>query len=293
MALASFEEKILPILQAEVLAALPDGPGGGQEGSRGVVMASSSSSSSSSPSPSSSSASGDCSGSGTGAGFVECSPASRRQLAAALGLKSLLFAIERVYATGSGGGGGGGTKQAEETAASASLDPRLASAAAHFQRPLSGGTQRWTPPPSHQEEGREKKKAPKVSAHVHAPLPGSRAAAGTAASASESPVGLPIPKLEAEAQCAGETLYTSDLPLPAGSLFAAPAAAQQCGKGTKLSGIDASAALASAGAVAFVSAEDVSKIGASNSILGTGYTVFAAKGEEIKFVGQIVGLGEL
>lgn len=102
----------------------------------------------------------------------------------------------------------------------------------------------------------------------------------------DAPVGMPVQKVEALAQCAGEVNYTSDGRLPSGCLFGVPVLATKA-KAT-VESIDASAALAMKGVEDFVSAADLKDIGATNSIGSEGYEIFAAT--TTTHVGQFLGM---
>eukprot|EP00041_Stephanoeca_diplocostata_P004415 m.44741 g.44741 ORF g.44741 m.44741 type:complete len:1384 (+) comp15101_c0_seq3:127-4278(+) len=135
----------------------------------------------------------------------------------------------------------------------ASIDPDLVSATQHYKRPAAAaGTRTFPPPP-----------------------------------ASEAPVGEAIPKVEGLAQCAGATQYTSDTTLPPGCLFAAPVLAKAV-PGSKITAVDASAALQLPGVKGFVTANDARAIGASNTVTSDEHIVFAT--DDVKFYGQLVGL---
>jgi xanthine dehydrogenase/oxidase len=99
------------------------------------------------------------------------------------------------------------------------LPPRLQSAAAPPARPISGGSEIYTPDPS------------------------------------EAPVSEPVTKIEAYLQTSGEARYTDDEPLPAGTLHGALVFSTKA-LGTVLS-IDTSKAMALPGVVDVLTAQDV------------------------------------
>jgi len=103
----------------------------------------------------------------------------------------------------------------------------LSSAATHYQRDISGGTEVYTP---------------------YAP---------------EAPVGQPIHKLSAPLQASGEAIYTDDMFVSASGLHGAYVTSTVAA-GTIVS-IDATAALAMPGIVAFISAKDIVALNGSNN----------------------------
>jgi xanthine dehydrogenase/oxidase len=97
---------------------------------------------------------------------------------------------------------------------------------------------------------------------VHAPRPISGGTSSFKANPSTAPLSMPVTKLEAYSQCTGEATYTDDIPERVGELNAAYVYSDvSCGV---ISRIDASAALAMAGVVDFLSAKDVTASGCTN-----------------------------
>lgn len=105
---------------------------------------------------------------------------------------------------------------------------------------------------------------------------------------SESPVGLPVHKIEAPLQASGEAKYTSDVPRPAETKFAAPVLTTKAN--ALVTAIDTSKALSIAGVVGVVSAQDVISIGGNNQVPLSSYLVFASAATPTQCVGQIVAL---
>jgi xanthine dehydrogenase/oxidase len=138
------------------------------------------------------------------------------------------------------------------TASGKTLPARLVSAAGHFERPVSSGVQAFVPDPS------------------------------------EAPVSDPIPKLSGILQTSGEAKYSNDEPIRPGTVFAAYVMSSQP-VGT-IQSIDASAALAVHGVVAFFSASDIARLGGVNScgMFPGDEEVWAST--SVGYVGQPIGI---
>ena len=128
----------------------------------------------------------------------------------------------------------------------------LVSAFTRFERPISSGTETYDRPSSNED----------------------------------APIHDPVHKIDALKQTAGEISYTSDQTLPSGTLFGVPLLADRSGAVVK--SIDTSDAMKMPGVVRFVSAVDLSSIGATNAI--GNYTIFADSSTAVKHVGQICGV---
>lgn len=105
------------------------------------------------------------------------------------------------------------------------------------------------------------------------------------------PVGEPVPKIEAPIQCSGEAEYTQQFPALPGELYGLFVTSTQAN--AHIASIDASAALAISGVVAFVSAADIPGV---NNLLSfaafsgpdTTQPVFAS--DRVGYYGQPLGL---
>jgi xanthine dehydrogenase/oxidase len=109
----------------------------------------------------------------------------------------------------------------------ASLPPRIQSATAAFDRPISSGIQVFS------------------------------------SNSAEAPVSYPIPKISGILQTSGEAQYSNDLPILPNTLFAAYSKSTQ--PSAKLVSIDASEALKLPGVISFLSARSIAEIGGVNS----------------------------
>ncbi|BDA48926.1 probable indole-3-acetaldehyde oxidase [Coccomyxa sp. Obi] len=99
-----------------------------------------------------------------------------------------------------------------------------------------------------------------------------------------SAAGLPLMKERALLQASGEALYTDDMPEQKNSLFAAFVGSTEALAVIK--GVDASAALALPGVVAYIGADDVP--GVNKAATGDAELLFAT--DKVEWVGQPIGL---
>eukprot|EP00462_Mataza_sp_D1_P006273 CAMPEP_0175123580 /NCGR_PEP_ID=MMETSP0087-20121206/2322_1 /TAXON_ID=136419 /ORGANISM="Unknown Unknown, Strain D1" /LENGTH=1330 /DNA_ID=CAMNT_0016405287 /DNA_START=389 /DNA_END=4381 /DNA_ORIENTATION=- len=164
--------------------------------------------------------------------WVVVDPAYRQSLAQAMFYKFVLGEVNRLAPT--------------------SLSPRLTSAANRYIRPVSNGTQAFTP------------------------------------DATTAPVGQPIPKLTATLQASGEARYTSDIVPPVGTLFGCLVLSTSAR--AKIASIDAVSALAVPGVHSVMTAATLAAMGANNNIgqFPGDEELFAST--DVYWVGQPVGM---
>eukprot|EP01094_Clydonella_sp_ATCC50884_P005714 TRINITY_DN1466_c0_g1_i1.p1 TRINITY_DN1466_c0_g1~~TRINITY_DN1466_c0_g1_i1.p1 ORF type:complete len:1300 (-),score=523.01 TRINITY_DN1466_c0_g1_i1:381-3914(-) len=97
-----------------------------------------------------------------------------------------------------------------------------------------------------------------------------------------------VPKISAGVQATGEARFTDDIALHANALFGIPVLAS-IGRG-KLLRVDASAALAVRGVVAFVSAADIERLGGKNNCSAMGQTHTVLVSDVVSYHSQPIGV---
>lgn len=103
-------------------------------------------------------------------------------------------------------------------------------------------------------------------------------------------VGKPATHMSGPLHCTGEAVYIDDIPLPPGTLQACLVQSKRCG--VTFESLDPTPALSIPGVVGVYAYDDLMKLGGKNEYgpVVKDETVFLPPGEEIRMVGQVLGI---